>query len=104
MALKGLIFDLGNTLMYFDGSWSEALRVADRAMVSTLVQAGVPLDQERFDRDFRARLNTYYVERENELVELTTAHILRSLLADYGYPSVPGPSGIGRRKTTPAQL
>ena len=38
MALKGLIFDLGNTLMYFDGSWSEALRVADRAMVSTLVQ------------------------------------------------------------------
>ena len=89
MALKGLIFDLGNTLMYFDGSWSEALRVADRAMVSTLVQAGVPLDQERFDRDFRARLNTYYVERENELVELTTAHILRSLLADYGYPSVP---------------
>jgi len=89
MALKGLIFDLGNTLMYFDGSWPEVLKVADRAMVSTLVQAGYPLDEYRFDQDFRARLNTYYVERENELVELTTAHILRSLLAEHGYPSVP---------------
>jgi len=89
MALKGLIFDLGNTLMYFDGSWPEALKVADQAMVSTLVKAGFQLDPERFDQDFRVRLNAYYVERENELIELTTAHILRSLLADYGYPSVP---------------
>jgi len=58
-------------------------------MVSTLVQAGFQLDAERFDQDFRERLNAYYVERENELIELTTAHILRSLLADYGYRSVP---------------
>ena len=89
MGLKGLIFDLGNTLMYFDGSWSEALNVADRAMVNTLIQAGIQLDQERFDQDFRVRLNAYYVEREHELIELTTAHILRTLLEDYGYPSVP---------------
>ncbi len=89
MSIKALIFDLGNTLMYFDGSWSKALRVADRAMAGTLVKAGYQLDADRFDQDFRVRLRAYYVERENELVELTTAHILRTLLADYGYPSVP---------------
>ena len=88
MVFKGLIFELGNTLMYFDGNWSEVADIADAAMVENLVNAGCDLDQDRFAQDFRDRLNVYYIEREHEFVELTTAHILKTLLADYGYPSV----------------
>jgi HAD superfamily hydrolase (TIGR01549 family) len=88
MAIKGLIFDLGQTLMYFDGIWSEVARIADGAMVECLMNAGCDLDSNRFAEDFRTRLNAYYIDREHEFIELTTAHILRTLLAEHGYPSV----------------
>ena len=89
MAFKGVIFDLGNTLLHFDGDLLEALKLADESMVECLLTDGIELDQNRFAQDFRDRLNTYYIEREHEFVELTTAYILRNVLADFGYPSVP---------------
>jgi putative hydrolase of the HAD superfamily len=89
MAIKGLIFDLGNTLMYFAGDWPEVFMVADKAMVKYLVQTGCDLDQDRFALEFRDQLREYYVAREQEHVELTTAHILKNLLTEHGYPSVP---------------
>ena len=88
MAIRGLIFDLGNTLMYFAGDWPEVFMVADKAMVKYLVQAGCDLDEDRFALDFRDQLRAYYVSREQEHVELTTAHILKDLLTEYGYPAV----------------
>jgi len=88
MAIRGLIFDLGNTLMYFAGDWPEVFMVADNAMVNYLVQSGCDLDQDRFALDFRDQLREYYVTREQEHVELTTAHILKNLLTEHGYLSV----------------
>lgn len=89
MTIKGIIFDLGNTLLYFDGDWPEVFSRADYAMVEYLVEAGYPLDQDRFAGEFRDRLLTYYREREQEYIELTTAYILRQQLADYGFDQVP---------------
>jgi HAD superfamily hydrolase (TIGR01662 family) len=88
MEFKGLIFDLGNTLMYFEGVWPEVLTLADQAMVKTLAQAGFDLDRDSFAQAFLERLKAYYIEREDEFVELTTAHILGTLLADFGYLAV----------------
>lgn len=88
MPIKGVIFDLGNTLMYFAGNWPEVSVLADEAMVKNLVQAGYDLDQGRFAEDFRSQLNEYYLKREQHYLELTTAFILKKLLADYGYPTV----------------
>ena len=88
MAINGVIFDLGNTLLHFKGNWPEVARDADGAMVESLVNGGLDLDQDRFAQDFRRRLTAYYVEREHEFIELTTAYILKALLKEYGYPSV----------------
>jgi HAD superfamily hydrolase (TIGR01662 family) len=38
--------------------------------------------------DFLSRLNHYYNERESELIEHTTTHILRTTLADWDYSEV----------------
>lgn len=88
MTLKGLIFDLGNTLLYFAGDWPDVFMQADIAMTNSLVQMGYQLDQDRFAEDFRDQLNAYYVARNQQYVELTTAYILKNLMAAYGYPDV----------------
>lgn len=85
----GILFDLGNTLVHFEGSWPETFAEADQAVLDYLRSAGVGLDEEKFIGEFRGRLNQYYVEREAEFIEHTTAYILRSSLADFGYPDLP---------------
>ncbi len=86
--LKAIFFDLGNTLLYFDGAWPDVHSQADAHLLAHLQAEGFALDPEHFTKEFRARLNAYYVQREAEFVEHTTAYVLRTLLADLGYPDV----------------
>jgi FMN phosphatase YigB (HAD superfamily) len=85
---EGIIFDLGNTLIYFGGSWLDVSPQAAMALYCNLEAAGLDLDQEGFTKDFLARLNDYHQERETQLVERTTYELLRRVLADWGYPDV----------------
>ena len=80
--IKALIFDLGNTLLYFDGAWSEVMQRADKELLATLHQAGLILDEQKFLELFRKRLNEYYEQREAEFIEHTTAYVLRNVLAE----------------------
>ncbi len=90
---KGILFDLGNTLLYFEGAWPDVLRQADEALLTQLRTQGFTLNGTTFLQEFRTRLNVYYAQREAEFVEHTTAHVLKTLLADLGYAD-----------TTPEQL
>jgi len=84
-----LLFDLGNTLIYFDGDRPLVFAQADAELLYHLNLAGLNLEEEAFLKDFRTRLGDYFTERESSFIEYTTAHILRTLLADWGYPQVP---------------
>ena len=86
--IKAVLFDLGGTLIYFDGNWVEVAEAANRELLQHLQEQGLQLDAQRFLDEFRARLEEYYRQREMEFIEYTTAHILRTLLADLGYPGV----------------
>lgn len=88
MSIKAVIFDLGSTLIYFDGDFPEVAQTADMQLLAHLQQHGIPLDGQQFAQDFRTRLNEYYVQRDTEFVEHTTHYILRSLLSELGYPDV----------------
>lgn len=81
-----VFFDLGSTLIYFDGNWQEVYLRAIAAMVEQLLQFGFQLNHRAFQRDFLHRMEIYHGERNNNLIEYTAAHVLRSLLADQGYP------------------
>jgi len=87
-AIKFILFDLGNTLIYFDGHWPEVFARADNQLWQALQAAGLEFPQEKFVTQFRMRLDAYYVQREAEFIEHTTAYILRGLLAELGYPQV----------------
>ncbi len=87
MKFDVILFDLGGTLMYFDGRWPEIFGEADAALVRSLEASGFHID-ESFLPAFRRSLNEYYVQRESEFIEYTTAYVLRDLLKDYGYSEI----------------
>ena len=88
-AFDAVIFDLGGTLIYFDGEWPEILQQSDRALFNFLQSAGLSLDEVRFLGQFRDEMEAYYRERETEFIEYTTLYILREILKEWGYYGLP---------------
>jgi putative hydrolase of the HAD superfamily len=86
---EALFFDLGNTLIFFDGDWSEVLFRASRNLWLSLKEKGLDLDGNIFCKEFLNRLMEYYKERETDHTELTTAYLLKQLLTEKGYPDLP---------------
>lgn len=83
-----ILFDLGDTLIYFDGDWAEVFAEARQAMLRSLQGAGLDLGQD-FIQDFYARMLDYYQQRDEEFVEYTTHYVLRATLSDWGFGSTP---------------
>jgi len=87
-SLRAVIFDLGDTLIHFDGAWPEVMARADRQLLANLHSAGLELDEARFLDRFRTSLEAYYEQREAEFIEHTTAYVLRNVLAEFGHTDV----------------
>lgn len=84
-----VLFDLGSTLIYFDGDWPEVAQEGNLALLHSLHQSGLNLDGGGFLEQFKIRLDAYFTQRETEFIEQTTAYILRNLLTEGGYPDIP---------------
>jgi putative hydrolase of the HAD superfamily len=84
-----LIFDLGSTLIYFDGYWPEISAQADRNLLRQLQKAGIALDEQAFLVNYRRQVDDYYQERESEFIEYTMLYVLREILAGWGYDHLP---------------
>lgn len=87
--IRTVFFDLGSTLIHFDGDWPQALRDSDHELIAALQQAGIQLDQDAFLGEFQRRMEVYFTLREDEFLEYTTESILRGLLADLGHAGLP---------------
>jgi 2-haloalkanoic acid dehalogenase type II len=84
-----ILFDLGSTLIYFDGDWP-ALRAASNARVlDTLLAIGLDLNQQAFLANWETQLVTYQDERDEHLVEHSTLYVLQSVLSEMGYTAIP---------------
>jgi putative hydrolase of the HAD superfamily len=84
-----VLFDLGSTLIYFDGDWNEVILEGNLRLVRFLKESDFEIDEAKFLKRFRDELQAYFIERETEFIEHTSAYILRLVLAEYGYPMVP---------------
>ncbi len=82
---NALIFDLGSTLIYFDGDWPQVSAQADNILLRQLQKAGIALDEQAFLVNYRRQADAYYQERETEFIENTMMYILREILAEWGY-------------------
>lgn len=80
-----ILFDGGDTLFYFDGDMAQVLHECNLALVDFVSHSYPGLHAPRFLIAFEERMNAYYRERENEFIEHTTAYILKSMLAEWGY-------------------
>ena len=82
-----ILYDLGGTLLYFDGEWDAVFERAVRASAAALPEAGMAVvDPVRFCAAFSDAFQAYYVQREIDQVERTAAHVLHDTLAGLGAP------------------
>ena len=83
-----VLFDLGNTLLYFHGDWEKTFLEAERGLLQNLQANGLRLG-EAFLGNLRERLRIYYTEREHAYLELTSKLVLQQTLTDWGYHDFP---------------
>lgn len=83
-----VLFDLGDTLMYFDADWPAVFAEARQALFQSLVSSGIALDK-TFAADFYERMQAYYRERDIEFFEYTTRYILKTSLDACGFLDTP---------------
>ncbi len=84
-----VLFDLGGTLIHFNGDVEEVNAASELRMLSALQNAELRLDLPRFLVDFRKRVRSYHMLRDSEFVEYTTRRVLGDLLEEYQHPCVP---------------
>ena len=86
--IRGVLFDLGGTLMYAKQPWPPILAQANQALADELCAQGLTLDCDQLRDAFRQRLDLYYEQRDEDLYETTYMSVLNGLLTEQGYPDV----------------
>jgi HAD superfamily hydrolase (TIGR01549 family) len=86
--IRGLIFDLGSTLIRFHGEWGKVVSQAHLALVEQLQHDGLSLDRGAVAAEFQRQMEIYYHERESDFIEVTTAYVLRQVLRHFGHLDV----------------
>jgi HAD superfamily hydrolase (TIGR01662 family) len=86
--IKGIIFDLGNTLMYLDGEWDVVRRRGAQDLVHFLTAQGVDIDPEAFGEEYLSARESLYARGKEEQVEYTAEYSLRTCLSAHGHGDV----------------
>ena len=89
--IRGLIFDLGSTLIYsrHDTNWPVTLNRMRADLLAHLQAAGYELDPAQFLARFAAKVDEYSDQRQTDWVEYTTTWILNSTLEELNLPAPP---------------
>lgn len=87
--IRGVLFDGGNTLFYFDGSWPDVFGRADKELLTALQAGGWQINEGLFLAEMKVRREAYYEQREDDLIEPTTRTLVAELIEDLGFPALP---------------
>jgi HAD superfamily hydrolase (TIGR01662 family) len=88
-----VLFDLGSTLIYFNGDWPQLMAGALRACTRALLDLGYALDEEAFPLAYYAVMQEYQRRRSVDAGEYTAAQVLREALLAQGQPE-PAPAHL----------
>ena len=78
--IQGVVFDLGSTLIRFEGDWLEARQLGAQALVEQLRTDGLNLDEPTFLEAFVQAMDTNSRVREENCRERTTALLLQKVI------------------------
>ncbi len=84
-----ILFDLGSTLIYFDGDMPAVMVAAIAKATAYLRSLGYALDERSFPQAYYDLIQEYYQRRDEEYIEYTTDYVLREVLRNYSYPTPP---------------
>ena len=84
-----VLFDLGSTLIYFEGNWPEVMASALQKSTQFLRSLGYNLDEKAFPEAYYALIQEYYQKRNDKFVEYTSEHVLEEALRVHSYPEPP---------------
>jgi putative hydrolase of the HAD superfamily len=80
MKTKLALFDLGSTLVYFQGNWDRVVNEAIQHLSEEVIRLGYPINQDVLCEQYSHALRKYYIERDIDNIEHSTTNLLNSLL------------------------
>jgi HAD superfamily hydrolase (TIGR01662 family) len=83
--IRGIIFDLGNTLIHFTGDWNRVLEQSWQSLADFLVQKGYAIERDDFVDAFRKLFESRYYARAYDHVEQPTSDLFRQVMEKFGY-------------------
>jgi HAD superfamily hydrolase (TIGR01662 family) len=81
-----IYFDLGYTLINFEGDVPSVLRKSYRSMAQSLINSGYSLEPNEFVRTYEKIINAYYVVRDIDLKEQPVGDFVNKTLVVLGQP------------------
>ncbi len=93
--IRGAIFDLGSTLIHFNGDWPILLQDSLDLLIDQLQEDGLDFDRSSFRSAFERALETYDLQRQSSQLERSTTSLLQETLNTFGYEEI-SPEILGR--------
>jgi FMN phosphatase YigB (HAD superfamily) len=87
--VPAIFFDLGNTLLYYQGDRVAIELDAYEVVANYLIAKGLKIPLNGFLKRFQEAMQSYYHRRETTLIEETTIQQLKTVLRDFGYDNLP---------------
>jgi putative hydrolase of the HAD superfamily len=82
--IAGVIFDLGSTLIHFEGDWTSVFEESLHALTAQLAVDGLTIDLEAFRGAFRLEVESSQRMRQQDHLERTSESVLRQTLEGMG--------------------
>lgn len=86
--IRGVIFDLGSTLIRFDGDWPILLQDSLDLLIDQLQEDGLDFDRSDFRSAFECALEAYDHQRQSNQLERSTASLLQETLSTFGHEEI----------------
>jgi putative hydrolase of the HAD superfamily len=83
--INGVAFDLGETLLHFEGDWPDLFSRSRRDLHQYLTDTGLQLPFESFSETLRQRIEQAQEDRLDDHIERPVRDVLEEVLAQFGH-------------------
>jgi len=83
-----ILFDLGNTLLYFEGDWAQVLAEQNHVLSHCLADMGCSFDVDTFAAYYKKWMDSYFSARDVQTTEIPAENLLRTAIKDFSHAAV----------------